>query len=229
MFCLAPGRAGLRVLALAFLAMAGTCCMAWPAQAQIASYVDGHGRLIYVNANPITRLTRRPAPRPQSAATLAPPAKLEKVADAAAKRNHLDPALVQAVIQTESGWNPYAVSSKGADGLMQLIPSTAERFGVANVFNPAENVEGGTEYLRELLNRYHGNLAKALAAYNAGEQAVARFGGVPAYPETQAYVRKVTNTYFQSDSGHSPTGEFHHHFPIREVTARNGRIVFTNE
>jgi hypothetical protein len=83
--------------------------------------------------------------------------------------------------------------------------------------------------LRDLLDRYHGDLKKSLAAYNAGEQAVARFGGVPAYSETRAYVRKVTNTYFQSGSGHSPTGEFQHHVRIREVTDRTGRTVFTNE
>ncbi|MGB6823635.1 MAG: lytic transglycosylase domain-containing protein [Candidatus Acidiferrales bacterium] len=154
--------------------------------------------------------------------------KLASVVNKAAERNNVDPALVQAVIQNESAWNPNAVSPKGAFGLMQLIPSTAERFGVGNVFDPTENIEGGTRYLRELLDRYHGDLKKSLAAYNAGEQAVARFGGVPLYPETRSYVRKVTNTYFQSGSGHSPTGEFHH-FQIRQATDRSGRVVFTNE
>jgi len=227
MFCLSLRGAGARFLAWAVLASAAVC-FAQPAQAQIASYINRNGDLIYVNSNPPTRVARHASRPSQQTVTSAPPAKLEKVADAAAKRNHVDPALVQAVIQTESDWNPYAVSPKGAFGLMQLIPSTAERFGVGNVFDPAQNVEGGTRYLRELLDRYHGNLKESLAAYNAGEEAVTRFNGVPAYPETRAYVRKVTNTYFHSGPGHSPTGEFHH-FPIREVTGPHGRIIFTNE
>ncbi|MGH9728039.1 MAG: lytic transglycosylase domain-containing protein, partial [Candidatus Acidiferrales bacterium] len=186
-----------------------------------------NGKVIYVNANPPVKSNRHKPAKAQ--VTLGAPVKLASVVNSAAERNHVDPALVQAVIQNESAWNPNAVSPKGAFGLMQLIPSTAERFGVGNVFDPAQNIEGGTRYLRELLDLYHGDLKKSLAAYNAGEQAVARFGGVPAYPETRAYVRKVTNTYFQSGSGHSPTGDFQRHFPIREVTDRSGRALFTNE
>ena len=97
----------------------------------------------------------------------------------AAERHNVDPALVKAVISTESGWNPRAVSSKGAVGLMQLIPETAQRFGVGNAFDPAQNVEGGTTYLRSLLDRYNGDLTKSLAAYNAGEHAVDLSSGVP--------------------------------------------------
>ncbi len=235
MFCLSPGSAGTRAvlqtirqrMGTGILAAAIVLSLASPAEAQIASYVDSHGRLIYINANTPTRTSKAAADQDPLAVT--PPPKLEKVVDAAAERNHLDPALVQAVIQTESGWNPYAVSPKGAFGLMQLIPSTAERYGVGDVFDPVQNVNGGTHYLRDLLDRYHGDLKKSLAAYNAGEQAVEKFGGVPAYSETRAYVRKVTNTYFQSGSGHSPTGELQHHPSIREVTDRSGRTVFTNE
>lgn len=212
---------------MGILAAAVVLSLASPAEAQIASYVDSHGRLIYINANTPNRV-KHPAAS-DNAMPVTPPPKLEKAVDAAAERNHLDPALVQAVIQTESGWNPYAVSPKGAFGLMQLIPSTAERYGVGNVFDPVQNINGGTHYLRDLLDRFHGDLKKSLAAYNAGEQAVERFGGVPAYSETRAYVRKVTKTYFQSGSGHSPTGEFQHHLSIREATDRSGRTVFTNE
>ncbi|HET6200525.1 MAG TPA: lytic transglycosylase domain-containing protein [Candidatus Acidoferrales bacterium] len=204
--------------------------LAQTSQAQIASYVDRNGKVIYVNANPRIKVPRhtRADGQANNQASQGAPVKLASVVNKAAERNNVDPALVQAVIQNESAWNPNAVSPKGAFGLMQLIPSTAERFGVGNVFDPAENIEGGTRYLRELLDRYHGDLKKSLAAYNAGEQAVARFGGVPLYPETRSYVRKVTNTYFQSGSGHSPTGEFHH-FQIRQATDRSGRVVFTNE
>ena len=225
MFCVSRRGIGVWPCTWAVFALVGLS-LAQTSQAQIASYVDRNGKVVYVNANPPIRVKRRkPASGP---APLGAPVKLASVVNSAAKRNHVDPALVQAVIQNESAWNPNAVSPKGAFGLMQLIPSTAERFGVGNVFDPAENIEGGTRYLRELLDRYHGDLKKSLAAYNAGEQAVARFGGVPEYPETRAYVRKVTNTYFQSGSGHSPTGEFQR-FPIREVTDRGGRVVFTNE
>lgn len=225
--CLSHRGTGASILAWAIFASAALCFVQ-PAGAQIASYVDRSGTVVYVNASPRTKVARRVSGRGQNAGMVTPPMKLEKVVNAAAKRNHVDPALVQAVIQNESGWNPNAVSRKGAFGLMQLMPATAERFGVGNVFDPAQNIEGGTRYLRELLDRYHGNLQDSLAAYNAGEQAVARYGGVPAYPETRAYVRKVTNTYFQSGPGHSPTGEFQR-FQIREVTSRSGRIVFTNE
>ncbi|MHB8484122.1 MAG: lytic transglycosylase domain-containing protein [Candidatus Acidiferrales bacterium] len=224
MFCLSRRGIGVWPCIWAVFALVGLF-LAQTSQAQIASYVDRNGKVIYVNANPRIKVNRHTRANQPS---LGAPVKLASVVNSAAKRNHVDPALVQAVIQNESAWNPNAVSPKGAFGLMQLIPSTAERFGVGNVFDPAQNIEGGTRYLRELLDRYHGDLKKSLAAYNAGEQAVARFGGVPAYPETRAYVRKVTNTYFQSGSGHSPTGEFQR-FPIREVTGRSGRVVFTNE
>jgi soluble lytic murein transglycosylase-like protein len=110
-------------------------------------------------------------------------------------RNHeMDPLLVHSVIQAESSYNPFAVSPKGAQGLMQLMPSTARRFGVSNSFNAAQNVEGGVRYLRHLLDLFHDEKL-AVAAYNAGEEAVIRYGGIPPYPETQNYVRTVSGKY----------------------------------
>jgi soluble lytic murein transglycosylase-like protein len=103
----------------------------------------------------------------------------------------VEPELIHAVIRQESGYDPYAVSHKGAKGLMQLMPATAKRFGVKDVFDPAENVQGGVKYLRQLLDRYDGDRRLALAAYNAGEGAVDRFGGVPPYRETQDYVDRI--------------------------------------
>jgi hypothetical protein len=116
---------------------------------------------------------------------------LAAMAVAAARRHSLDPDLVQAVVAVESGFRPDAVSPKGAQGLMQLMPATARSLGVMDSFDPASNLDGGTRYLRALIQRYDGDLKRALAAYNAGEGAVARHGGVPPYPETMAYVRKV--------------------------------------
>lgn len=110
---------------------------------------------------------------------------------AAAREFGVEEALVRAVIHAESAFNPNALSHKGAQGLMQLIPATAERFSVGNAFEPAENIRGGVQYLAWLLRRFDGNVTLATAAYNAGEGAVDRFGGVPPYEETQRYVERV--------------------------------------
>ncbi len=113
-----------------------------------------------------------------------------------AKRTKLSPELLHAVIQAESAYNPKAKSHAGAMGLMQLMPATAERMGVSNVWDPKQNIEGGAKYLRLLLNMFRNNLSLALAAYNAGEGAVKKYGNkIPPYPETQNYVRKVIDYY----------------------------------
>ena len=124
---------------------------------------------------------------------------LRALATAAAKRHGLDPALVLAVANVESGLRPLAVSPKGARGLMQLMPPTAKDMGVTDVFDPLQNLEGGTRYLRELLSRYDGDLKRALAAYNAGPGAVDKYKGVPPYRETLAYVRRVLEKYQKRD------------------------------
>jgi soluble lytic murein transglycosylase-like protein len=109
----------------------------------------------------------------------------------AAAEHELPAELIRSVIQVESNYNPFAVSPKGALGMMQLIPETARRFGVSDAFNPVENIRGGAKYLRHLLDLYHGDYGLALAAYNAGEGAVAKHGGAPPYPETRKYVESV--------------------------------------
>ena len=115
-----------------------------------------------------------------------------------ARRHDVEPSLVDSVIRVESNYNPNAVSSAGAMGLMQLIPSTARRFGVNNTFHPEQNIEGGVRYLKYLMQLYNGDERLALAAYNAGEGAVAKYKGIPPYPETQNYVYQVGKKLGQS-------------------------------
>lgn len=212
-------------------------------QAQIAPYVNEQGKLVYVNGDSpghhrgstiSPTSDKRSASPDLAAASPALPSsatedRMERIVREAAERHSLDPALVKAVIRTESGWNPRAVSRKGAIGLMQLIPGTAQRYGVGNPYDPAQNVEGGTTYLRALLDRYNGDLTRSLAAYNAGERAVDESRGVPAIPETRRYVQKVTDAYFQPGSDRSPApGTPRRNFVRREVDSK-GRVVFTNE
>lgn len=116
-------------------------------------------------------------------------------------RHGIDPVLVKAVIQVESNFNPACVSHKGARGLMQLMPGTAKRFSVMNVHDPEENIRGGVAYLALLMKLFPGDLTRVLAAYNAGENAVRRYAGVPPYAETQEYVRRALTVYYGRPHG----------------------------
>jgi hypothetical protein len=137
-----------------------------------------------------------PVVQPQSSTSkIEQPLDLNEVVKAASGTYSLDPDLVNSVIRAESGFNVRAVSPKGAQGLMQLMPQTASNLGVQNAFDPRANVEGGTRYLRELLERYNFDLIKALAAYNAGPQRVEQYGGVPPYYETKAYVARIVRDF----------------------------------
>lgn len=148
------------------------------------------GRTEITNENEVQRARRL------SPSLVAPPEnELLSSIERHAERRGLDPRLVRAVVQAESGYNPAAVSRMGAMGLMQLMPATARELAVARPFEPEENLRGGTEYLRSLLTRFDGRTELALAAYNAGPSAVARFGGIPPYPETLDYVRKVLSLW----------------------------------
>ncbi len=113
------------------------------------------------------------------------------VIDGAAKAHELRPELLRAVIGQESAFRPCAVSAKGAEGLMQLMPDTLERFGVKDGFNPKENIEAGAKFLKELIDKYKGDLRQALGAYNAGPEAVDKAGGIPPIEETQDYVKAI--------------------------------------
>jgi len=146
-------------------------------------------------AEPVKDAPESAAKLQTSAKKIAQPVDLNEVVNAASGTYRLDPDLVNSVIRAESGFNVHAVSPKGAQGLMQLMPKTASDLGVQNAFDPQANVEGGTRYLRELLERYDFDLVKALAAYNAGPQRVEQYGGVPPYYETKAYVARIVRDF----------------------------------
>jgi len=168
-----------------------------------------------------------------------PSAALSTAVERIAAANALSPDLIRSVIKVESGYNPFAVSPKGAMGIMQLVPATARRFGVSNAFNAVENIQGGARYLKYLLDLYHGDYPLALAAYNAGEAAVARHGGVPPYPETRAYVDGVRKELGKAaarsskpkaqesaqGNGEAPSEGFN---PIREVVEPDGTVRYVS-
>lgn len=147
-----------------------------------------------------------------------------------AKKHNVDPKLVKSVIRAESNWNHRAVSPKGAMGLMQLMPQTANLMGVNNPFDPEQNIEGGVKYLRHLLTRFEGNLTLAIAAYNAGPMRVERKGGVPSIPETVTYVQRVIGDY----TGVAPLASLplmngpKSATRIYKVVLRDGSIAYTN-
>jgi len=127
---------------------------------------------------------------------------------AAAKANNIDAALIRAVISVESGYNPSAISRAGAVGLMQLMPETARRYNVADAHDPEQNIRGGARYLRDLLRMFNDDMHLAIAAYNAGEQTIIRYGNrIPPYPETQAYVPKVMKFYTRYSAGYAAAAE----------------------
>jgi len=220
-----------------------------PAHSQIVSYKDDTGKRVFINSDPVP--AKRPSRIPllktaangsalptsqssfaafpeMSAAELANRGKIEEMIREVSARYRVDPALVRAVMQTESNWNSSAVSRKGALGLMQLVPGTAQQLGVNNAFDPKQNLDGGVRYLHMLLERYNGDLDRALAAYNAGPGAVDRAGGIPQYRETRNYVQKVTDSYFRPGSDRLPRA-FEERRPIYRTVETDGRVVFTNE
>ncbi|MBV8602450.1 MAG: lytic transglycosylase domain-containing protein [Candidatus Eremiobacteraeota bacterium] len=133
----------------------------------------------------------------ETAQAALPPEHIEQLVQSNASAWQVDPALVRAIMANESAFDPNATSKVGAQGLMQLMPETAASLGVTNSYDPEQNVWGGTRYLRSLLDRFGGDLTKAVAAYNAGPGAVEKYGGVPPYSETQAYVKNVLDSYQQ--------------------------------
>jgi soluble lytic murein transglycosylase-like protein len=179
-----------------------------PAGAQLFRIEDEAGVVHFTNEPCHPRYVRlAPGACPAAATPGAPvdPGRFAEAIDTVATRYGVDRRLVKAVVEVESGGNPRAVSPKGALGLMQLMPARAEALGVADAFDPRANLDGGVRHLRDLLARYDGNVRLALAAYNAGEDAVRVHGGVPPFRETQEYVRKVLALYEGTRAPQAPS------------------------
>jgi soluble lytic murein transglycosylase-like protein len=190
------------LLSIAFALCAGA------AHADIYSYKSAEGVTVFTDRPPADRpyevLVKDPLTRPaaepvRTRVLLAVPLQRNRYAvhvDAAAQASHVDPALIHAVISAESGYNARAQSPKGAVGLMQLMPDTARRYRVSDRLDPAQNIHGGARYLADLLQMFNNDLSLTLAAYNAGEKAVMKYGNrIPPYPETAAYVPRVLAYY----------------------------------
>ena len=178
---------GAVMVASAWLAPAGL-------QAEIYQYVSPNGTISLTNVPSDARYRKIEVESARFHSILSE-RELEPLIKRHSSQQQLHPALIRAVIKAESNFDPRAVSRAGAVGLMQLMPQTAVRLDVRDMFDPDENVGGGTKYLRQLLDRFHGNLPLALAAYNAGENIVDRYQSLPPIDETRQYVRKVLRYY----------------------------------
>lgn len=216
------------------------------AYADIYAYKDENGITYYTDApaRNAVRVMKTPSSEHKNVKTEKPGGIPERrdyhsIVSEKANQYDMDPSLIHAVIKTESNGNPYAVSRKGAKGLMQLMPSTASDMRVGNIFDPEENIEGGTRYLRYLIDRFNGDLTLALAAYNAGPKAVEKTGSIPHIQETRQYVKKVLSiyngrTFHPVSSGATfsppaaPVKAVERNEPIYKVVNENGAILFTN-
>ncbi len=224
---------GAAAAVLASLALAGA------AEAGVYRFVDEAGIVHYTNAPPDPRYRRVPglaaapagvpsASRPRE--TRRGPLPYAELIRETAERHRVDPRLVEAVVTVESAGNPRAVSARGAQGLMQLMPQRAAALGVRDPFDPRQNVDAGVRHLRDLLQRFRGDLTLALAAYNAGEEAVRSYGGIPPYAETQEYVRRIRALYEGVEVPGPAPAPAVSRAPqriYREVAA-DGTVTFTN-
>ncbi|MBI2080260.1 MAG: lytic transglycosylase domain-containing protein [candidate division NC10 bacterium] len=201
-----------------------------PAGGQEYLYVarDGQGVLLYTNVPP----SPLPPRLPRLPVTEGARRRFRPLIEAAAIGEGVDHRLLTAIIQVESAFNPGATSRRGAQGLMQLMPGTAEEYAVRDPYDPEENIRGGARYLRRLLDLFAGNLPLTLAAYNAGEAAVQRFGGIPPFGETREYVHRVQARY-RALGGSHPLARPRLAAPdpasrVYRILDREGRLRYTN-
>ncbi|HEY1372374.1 MAG TPA: lytic transglycosylase domain-containing protein [Candidatus Binatia bacterium] len=164
-------------------------------RAEMYQCIEADGAAIFTNtpSHAGCRLLGGRRERFPAAVTSVDPSQFDALIQNSSERYGVDPALVRAVVKAESNFNQSARSPKGAQGLMQLMPDTARLYNIVNAYDPTENIEGGVQHLRLLLDRYRGDLRLALAAYNAGIQAVEKYGGIPPFAETREYVKRVLN------------------------------------
>ncbi len=203
-----------------------TAGAAGPAAAEVFRFVSPDGTVHFTNAPTDPRYRREGlignAPTVVVAPALVRAALYQREISEASERYGIPEPLIRAVIRVESGFNPRAVSRKGARGLMQLMPETAALLGVSDSFNPRQNIDGGVRHLRGLKERLGDDMRIVLAAYNAGEQAVISYGGIPPYPETRQYVSRVLEVY-----GYGVTAIGRPRSMFRTID-RNGTVIYTN-
>lgn len=233
----------------ALVLIAALLASAHPAGAAIYKYIDQDG-VIHFSDTPASGAVkvaddrkdggRAAAAGGQPGVTGPSPARIDDLIKLKSLKYRIDPSLVKAVIKTESGFNCSAVSGKGAMGLMQLMPATAVSLGVYNPFDPEENIEGGVRYLRNLLERFGGNLTLALAAYNAGPKHIEKYGVIPAYRETENYIKKVLSSYHGGAACSLDGGDYRSDSPaprrtrrkeptvIYKIALKDGTVLYTN-
>lgn len=199
---------------------------------ELYATIDDSGRMMLTSDTIIVRPTPSAATSTLTASDTTGSAELDGFIQKAAKRYNVDPRLILEVMRQESGFRNRALSYKGAQGLMQLMPATAARFGVYRVYDPEENISGGTRYLRFLLDKFDGNVELALAGYNAGENAVIRYGfNIPPYRETRDYVRSISARYrskYHQTTDAKPEEPVARTAPLMTFAAEDGRVVLSN-
>ena len=207
------------------LLVIGSLFFAHAAEASSFRLIDEDGVVHFTNAPTDPRYQRLSGQTGTSAGWLRIPlrGRYQKEIREASQRYGVDSALVEAVIRVESSFDPWAVSRKGAMGLMQLMPTTASVLGVRDAFNPRQNIDGGVRHLRGLIERFGGNIPLALAAYNAGEEPVRWYRGIPPFPETQAYVRRIMQHYGEHGAAAVAPTQF-----IYRYEDSHGTVTYTN-
>jgi hypothetical protein len=229
------------ILILACTLLLFSLCQPHCVLADIYQYTDGNGVMHFSNVSVGTAKKYKkikspsaakqqtmsapssPAPSRVSSSSSNSPSAYGDIIISACNRHGVDPALVHAIVKVESDFNPYALSRKGAMGLMQLMPQTAAEMKVGNSFNPNDNIDGGVKYVRYLIDRYEGNLSLALAAYNSGETAVKKWGTIPPYRETQNYVQRILRIYGGDEKVHRPR------YTIYMVHGEDGALMLTDD